>query len=326
MSRGRDGRAGGNIYVSVRDRDDQEFENVFWLGPQHGTEFRHGQAALTPDELMVIISVGGSPDTGGGLPGEFDNDLWIATRARAVDENDNPLPFGNLQKLEGGVNTLSAEAGPSLSSDGLTVFWYDWPAARDGGRGQSDIWMSTRSAIDQPFEQILNVPGVNTATYETVPYISPDWPATGSKIYFSRFAGSSVNIYEATWHPDCNRNAVDDREEITARTSLDENGDELPDECALRFVRGESNNDNAVDLADAVHTLAWLFSGGPEPACLAAVNSNGDQDVDIADPVYLLSFLFQGDPSLPGPFPGCGSGTLGIDAKLGCAVTPRACP
>ena len=58
-----------------------------------------------------------------------------------------------------------------------------------------------------------------------------------------------------------------------------------PDKPRLRFLRGDGNSDSDVNLADAVFTLNWLFGGGPQPGCLAALNTNGDDKVGIADPV-----------------------------------------
>ena len=47
-------------------------------------------------------------------------------------------------------------------------------------------------------------------------------------MYFSRGASS---ILRATWHPDCNGNYIDDRDEIEAGDVADDDGDGVPDEC-----------------------------------------------------------------------------------------------
>lgn len=87
---------------------------------------------------------------------------------------------------------------------------------------------------------------------------------------------------------------------------------------APRFVRGDSNDDGAVNLSDAVHTLGWLFAGGPASRCLASANVNHDVVVNVADPVYLLNHLFLGGPEPRAPYPGCGESALAADAELGC--------
>src|ERR1041385_3518797 len=42
------------------------------------------------------------------------------------------------------------------------------------------------------------------------------------------------------------------------------------------FVRGDSSGDGAVDLNDAVYSLAYLFQGGETPGCLEAADANDD--------------------------------------------------
>ncbi len=73
-------------------------------------------------------------------------------------------------------------------------------------------------------------------------------------------------------------------------------------------VRGDSNDDGMVNIADAVHTLGVLFTGTPME-CIHASNVNDDPSFDIADTVYLLYWLFvpgSPPPVFPGPF-GCGA-------------------
>jgi hypothetical protein len=68
------------------------------------------------------------------------------------------------------------------------------------------------------------------------------------------------------------------------------------------FLRGDSNRDSQVDLADSVSMLGYLFAGGARPYCLDANDANDDGLVNIADPVAVLNFLFLGGakPSNPG--------------------------
>jgi hypothetical protein len=87
----------------------------------------------------------------------------------------------------------------------------------------------------------------------------------------------------------------------------------LPDGAA--FVRGDSNDDAAVDLSDAVSTLGWLFLGDDPPSCLDAADANDDGLLDIADPVATLRALFEGDIALPSP---SGPGLDPTPDSLGC--------
>ncbi|MBI4603354.1 MAG: hypothetical protein HY721_15490 [Planctomycetes bacterium] len=99
----------------------------------------------------------------------------------------------------------------------------------------------------------------------------------------------------------------------------DSDGDGLGDACKVQgaFVRGDATGDGAVDIADPIRTLSYLFLAD-RIACLAAADSNDDDQVDIADAVWTLGFLFQGGPPPPPPFPdpGFDEDTPG---PLGCA-------
>jgi hypothetical protein len=69
------------------------------------------------------------------------------------------------------------------------------------------------------------------------------------------------------------------------------------------FRRGDANDDGAVNLADPIFTLNFLFRGGPLPRCEDAVDANDDGRMDIADPVFTINFLFLGGPEPPAPGP-----------------------
>jgi PKD repeat protein len=72
------------------------------------------------------------------------------------------------------------------------------------------------------------------------------------------------------------------------------------------FLRGDANQDGAVDIADAVAILGYLFSGAGDGGCLSSIDSNDDASTDVADAVTVLVHLFSGGGPLPAPFPGCG--------------------
>ena len=89
--------------------------------------------------------------------------------------------------------------------------------------------------------------------------------------------------------------------------------DVLDAECAslsrneTRFIRGDANDDEKVNLTDAIFILSHLFMGGQGPACLAAADSTGNRALDLSDSVFLLNFLFNGGNAPPAPFPECGA-------------------
>lgn len=58
------------------------------------------------------------------------------------------------------------------------------------------------------------------------------------------------------------------------------------------YIRGDSNADGVVDIADASFTLNFLFLGGPRSVCFGAADADGNDVVDITDPILTLTALF----------------------------------
>ena len=86
--------------------------------------------------------------------------------------------------------------------------------------------------------------------------------------------------------------------------------------ATFQFQRGDANQDEALDLSDAVFSLNYLFLQGTEPPCLDAADSNDDGFPDISDPIYTLLSLFADGPAPPVPFPDCGPDPT--EDELGC--------
>ena len=72
------------------------------------------------------------------------------------------------------------------------------------------------------------------------------------------------------------------------------------------FMRGDSNADGDLNIADAIRTLGFLFGGDAIPSCMKAADANDDGDVNIADAIKTLGHLFGGEGALPDPFGACG--------------------
>ena len=88
------------------------------------------------------------------------------------------------------------------------------------------------------------------------------------------------------------------------------------------LVRGDSNGDELLNIADTLYTLAYLFLMGPSSQCPDAADANDDGSVNLGDPVYIVSYLFlEGSPPPP-PFVTCGVDPT-LDA-VGCDSPP--CP
>jgi hypothetical protein len=197
-------RAGGignyDMYRSTRADRQSPFGNVTSLGAGANTSVLDNYPFVSDDGLSVYYH----RSSGGAAT---DHRLWTATR------NSTGM-FADPQDLGAVVNgqpTLNSWR-PTVSSDGLALFFSDGPFAtpRPGGSGGGDIWVAWRDGTTQPFGTPVNVnnlwPGstVNGPSFDGLAYISLDWPAPGSKLYFTTGRGGATNgdIWEATWVPE----------------------------------------------------------------------------------------------------------------------------
>lgn len=56
--------------------------------------------------------------------------------------------------------------------------------------------------------------------------------------------------------------------------------------------RGDANADDAIDIADPITLLAYLFGVGAGPNCEDTFDANDDGAIDVADPIAVLNALF----------------------------------
>lgn len=91
---------------------------------------------------------------------------------------------------------------------------------------------------------------------------------------------------------------------------------------APRFIRGDVDENGAVELADVNLIASGLFDlAAPVPMCRLAGDANGDGRWDVSDAIYLAHFLFLGSAPPPAPYPSCGTGA----SFFGC-LDSDACP
>ena len=68
------------------------------------------------------------------------------------------------------------------------------------------------------------------------------------------------------------------------------------EDLGATYVCGDANADAAINLADAVYLINYVFKGGPAPDPPEAGDANCDDAVNLADAVYLINYVFKGGP------------------------------
>ena len=65
---------------------------------------------------------------------------------------------------------------------------------------------------------------------------------------------------------------------------------------APNYVLGDCNNDEKVNISDAVFLLNYIFADGPAPDPRLRGDINSDSLVNISDAVKIINYLFFGEP------------------------------
>jgi len=252
-------RSGGygsyDIWVARRETRDHDWERPTNLGPTVNRSSYDDGAWISHDGLELYFM----SDRTGGI-GSFD--IWVSKRATRNDLWTEPINLGAI------ANSSARDACPCLSTNGLLIFFsgIDFRAPyRPGGFGGSDMWMTTRATVSDPWDTPLNLGSIiNSSYHEEYPRLSSD----GSTLYFSSnrpggYGGTWGDIWQAPIIP-----------------IVDLNGDGIVDSADMCIM---------VDHWDENYTLCDI---GPTPL--------GDGIVDVQDLIVLTEHLFEevDDPTL----------------------------
>ena len=102
--------------------------------------------------------------------------LAVSTTVLPAVEAENM--FSNATNLGLSVNSPEADFDPSISADGLELYFNSY---RSGGFGNADIWVATRKTEAGPWGKPVNLgASINSPAHENAPYISAD----GLSLYF----------------------------------------------------------------------------------------------------------------------------------------------
>jgi Tol biopolymer transport system component len=122
---------------------------------------------FSADELTVVFN---NPNVGNW-------DMYIATR------NNKSSAFGNIRSLTE-LNTSSVDGSPSLSSDGLSLYFHS------NRNGVQQIYEATRQSLTDSFGNLAHLSIFDNPNGTVWPCISND----GKAMYFS-YGGANTDIY-----------------------------------------------------------------------------------------------------------------------------------
>jgi len=170
-----------DLYMATRATKEDNWGNAVNLGPVVNSDTYDFGTCVSADGLELYFHAWNRPGGHGEL------DLWVATRETTDDDWGQPVNLGAP------VNSSASEGYPSLSTDGLTLFFSDHPVnatPRPGGYGGTDIWVTTRATKNDPWGKPVNAgPTINSSANEDGPSISAD----GSTLYFQYSQPGVIN-------------------------------------------------------------------------------------------------------------------------------------
>jgi Tol biopolymer transport system component len=126
-------RTGGwDIYAATRSSEAEPWANAMSLGGVVNSVALDGSPDISSDGLTLFFN---SERPGG----QGDRDIWMTTRPSLTDAWGPPVNLGPV------VNSNSFEGWPSISSDGLSLYY------SHGSQSQPDLVVSRRSSSNDPW-------------------------------------------------------------------------------------------------------------------------------------------------------------------------------
>ena len=102
------------------------------------------------------------------------------------------VEFGPATLVEGGVNSAGSDNRPSVTHDGLTLFF---DSTRSGGAGGPDIHVASRASTSEPFGPATNLRSLNSPGFDARPSVS--WDA--KELLFSSIRGTGEGGPDIMW-------------------------------------------------------------------------------------------------------------------------------
>jgi hypothetical protein len=176
------GYGGGDLWVTRRETTDGEWGTCIRLGPTVNSSSSDGPPSISADGLSLYFS--------SNRPGGYGNyDLWKSTRTTTKDDWSAPVNLGPT------VNSWYDECFPSISADGLKLYFAEEEVARPGGYGNADVWVTTRPTVSDPWGSPINLgPTINSSARDG--YAGLSISADGLSLYFTSNRPGGLGGYD----------------------------------------------------------------------------------------------------------------------------------
>ena len=150
----------GEIWGTARATTTDAWGTPVNLGPLVNSSSTEYNPSISADGLELYFS----SDRPGGSGSQ---DIYVATRITRENEWDEAVNLGST------INNATNDGGPSISADGLELYFQS--LNRAGGYGDFDNWIATRTTRDEPWGVPIPLPPpLNTSYHDRHPYISDD--------------------------------------------------------------------------------------------------------------------------------------------------------
>lgn len=177
-----------DIWIASRASVNDDWSTPVNLGATVNSPYRETDPSISVD-LLSLFFMSNRPSGSGG------QDLYVTTRATQEDPWNEPVNLGQI------VNSAGNDSDPSISADGLSLYFSTWRGPCPGGLGGDDVWVTTRKTTNDAWGEPVNLgPPINTTYDDYMPCISSD----GLALFFNSsrpggFTGPDISdIYVST--------------------------------------------------------------------------------------------------------------------------------
>jgi hypothetical protein len=290
-----------DIYTTTRTAKDADWGPAGNLGPEINSSAGDSSVWISPDGLELYFESWRSGGCGSG-------DIYVARRATVDDTWGEPENLGPL------VNSPYTEVWPTLSPDGLLLFFSDTTLAlRPGGYGGGDMWMARRANLSEPWQAAVNLgANLNTPLFDGAARISSD----GRTLYFAREHTGSWEAWQAAIIPivDFTGDGHVDGKDLLVMVM------ELGGSDSLCDIGPYAWGDGVVDAKDLKVLAEYIGQGFQDPTLVAHWafdETEGDiatDSMDESDGRVMIGATWR-------PHAGMVGGALELDGVTGSVVT-----